>query len=153
MSEVMFGAAFERPAAQAIADKLWPRSSVTKLTRYAHLDFAVTSGEGEITAFLEVKRRRFTAQTYDSTIVNWQKYDAAVALKKFLGARSLAIIVFDDNVGTFWLDETPAGKKEIIRRDRSTKPVEHALYNLTQFAWHPELLGPINEKAQFLLGK
>lgn len=137
------GKKWERPAAEALAQKLWPGSKVVEHQPHSHIDLAVVSPEGRFICQLEVKRRFVNHDTYPTTMVLWEKHDAARFTKRFFNAPTLCLIVFDDRVGFFHLENAPTGKEIKSRRDRPGSEKLYALYDVNIMVWQDDLLEPI----------
>ena len=80
-------------------------------------------------------------------MVRDRKHHAALELKKYLGIKSYAVIVFEDTVGVVRLWEKPDAEDDARRHDRGTT-APHVYYNVDRLDYHPELLDPILQTVQ-----
>jgi Holliday junction resolvase-like predicted endonuclease len=140
--DLKYGKAYERAAAEVLVAKLWPGAEVRERKTFAAIDFDVVF-DGQVVAFLEVKRRRLKADAYPDTAVHWSKYIAGRNLMRYFGVRALCLVVWNDRVGTFYVDEKPDCKEDIARNDRDGVGYPHAFYSLERMVWHDELLPAI----------
>lgn len=156
-ADVAYGKLYEEPIAREFAEMRWPGSEVRPAGRFADIDFLVFAGPegvpngrggfkhqpGEFIAFLEIKKRRKVAGSWNSTIVHENKHHAARWGKKFFKVPSVCVVMFPDTLGYFDLHEEPDGLENIERWDRQGVSVPHAVYNYTRMTWHPDLLETI----------
>lgn len=147
LSELQFGKQYEYEAGRRVAERLWPGSSVVEAQPYADLDFAVTlpGTPPRWVGLIEVKARRMSVHQYESTIVSWRKYQAALAAREYFKVATYAVIVFTDALAVLDLTVTPDTRETIYRRDRPGVGVEHAVYKHSRFVYHNDLLIPLLE--------
>lgn len=144
------GRKWERPAAEALVQKLWPGSKVVEHQPYSHIDLAVISPEGRFICQLEVKRRFVNHDAYSTTMVPWEKHDAGRFAKRYFNVPTLCLIVFDDRVGFFHLEKAPTGKEIKGRRDRPGSEKLYALYDINRMVWQDDLLEPIKQAVSLI---
>jgi hypothetical protein len=146
--ELAFGKARERLGAELLAEELWPGSTVIECATYAEVDFAV-SMNGKLVGYIEVKARRNVSSDFEDTLVTWSKHDTGRFVKKFFKVRTVALVIFTDTAGYFYLDETPDGRRPIQRRDRLDQPpVEHALYRHERMVWAENIKKRLDERLE-----
>ncbi len=134
-SDLSFGAHCEQPAATILAEELWPGSHIEGRDRFSAIDFDVLDDGNQRVAFIEVKRRRVAHDAYPDTAVHWNKYLAARNFLRYYNVRTVGLVVFEDRVGYFYLDEVPDRKEHIARADRDGVGYPHAFYDLSRFIW------------------
>jgi Holliday junction resolvase-like predicted endonuclease len=143
--ELDWGKVFERIAAEEYAKLVWGAGAVVvENPAKADADFTVAA-DGKLVAFLEVKARRARSTQYEDTIVVTRKYDLGRYARMFFQVPTHCVLVFEDTVGMFRLDEKPDGKRMVTRQDRGTTG-EHCYWGHKRMEWFPELLARIEER-------
>lgn len=133
-TDIKFGLEQELAAAMLFADEIWPGSSVARLPEYSDLDFAVM-WRGELKAFIEVKARRINVDTYDMTMLPLRKHHIARQISDNLKIPTYAVIVFQDAMVSFHLENEP-DEVQFVKRDDRDKGMKHGFYNHSRFTYH-----------------
>lgn len=133
-TDIEFGIAQELSAAMLFADEIWPGSLVHRLPEYSDLDYVIT-WRGEIKAFVEIKARRVDVATYKTTMIPLRKHIIAKSIYDSLKVPTFAIIVFQDAMVSFHLENAPDGI-EYVKRDDRDKGMEHGFYDHIRFTFH-----------------
>lgn len=144
--DLEYGFFCEQPAATVLAEALFPGSYVEPRDTFSAIDANVMLGTQPV-AFIEVKRRRVKHDAYDTTAVHWSKYIAARNFLQYYGVRTYCLVIFEDRVGWFYLDEKPDRKEMIARKDRDGVEYPHAMYGLDRMVWRDDLMEAMNEAA------
>ncbi len=133
--DLEFGLQQELSAAMLFADEIYPGSMVSRLPEYSDLDFVIT-WRGELKAFVEIKARRVSINAYNSTIMPLRKHMIAKSIYESLKIPTYAIIVFEDALVSFRLENEPDAVEYVGRDDRSGKGMDHGFYNHIRFTHH-----------------
>lgn len=133
-TDIKFGLEQELSAAMLFADEIWPGSSVSRLPEYSDLDFVITR-RGEVMAFLEIKARRVSVDEYKTTMIPLRKHHIAKQIYDNLKIQTFAIIVFQDAMVSFHLENAP-DEIQFVKRDDRESGMQHCFYNHSRFTYH-----------------
>jgi hypothetical protein len=129
-----FGLEQEYSAAMLFATIVFPKASIHRLPEYSDLDFAITQ-ENQLIGFIEVKARRVKVEDYSSTILPLRKHIIARAVYESLKIPTYAVIVYEDALVSFHLENEPDEVKFIKREDRDIG-MDHAYFSHSRFSYH-----------------
>jgi SLOG family YspA-like protein len=129
-----FGLEQEYSAAMLFASIVFPKASIHRLPEYSDLDFAITQ-ENQLIGFIEVKARRVKVEEYSSTILPLRKHNIARSIYENLKIPTYAVIVYEDALVSFHLENEP-DDIQFLKRDDRDKGMDHAYYNHSRFSYH-----------------
>lgn len=134
VTDIEFGIQQELSAAMLFVDGVWTGASVSRLPEYSDLDYAVT-WRGNLIAFLEIKARRVNVDTYTSTMIPLRKHHIAKQISDNLKIPTYAVIVFQDAMVSFHLENEP-DEVQFVKRDDRDKGMQHCFYSHSRFTYH-----------------
>lgn len=144
--EYQRGAVWEQPTADVVSQHIWPGTVAIASRPYSQIDFAIVSlSQKVMVAYLEVKRRFVPRDTFATTMVVWEKYEAAYAMKRYFNVNTYGVVVFDDGVVMWRLDEMPDNKEMFRRKDRAQSERWYALYKIETMTFLDDMLPAIKK--------